>query len=123
MGRRDGLVIAVFVTPHGFGHASRISAVINATLQISSVTQILLFGRTPSWFWSNNFPPGINYTCFTETTDVGLIQKSPFEHDLKKTIAQLHTFFEKEDSHVNRIADQLKQLGVISFCQTYPPWV
>ena len=112
MGRRNGLVIAVFVTPHGFGHASRISAVLNAILQITSVTRILLFGKTPSWFWNNNFPPGTNYNCFTETTDVGLIQKSPFEHDLKKTIAQLHTFFENEDSHVNHIADQLKQLGV-----------
>ena len=107
-----GLIVAVFVTPHGFGHASRISAVLNAILKSTSVTQILLFGKTPSWFWENNFPVKTNYVCFTETTDVGLIQKSPFKHDLKKTITHLHTFFENENSRVNHIVDQLYQHGV-----------
>ena len=85
MTHEHGLIVAVFVTPHGFGHASRISAILNAILQSTFVNQIFLFGKTPRWFWENNFPIKTNYVCFTETTDVGLIQKSPFEHDLKKT--------------------------------------
>ena len=112
MSRENGLIVAVFVTPHGFGHASRISAVLNAILQNTTVTQILLFGKTPHWFWKNNFPAKTNYVCFTETTDVGLIQKSPFEHDLKKTITKLKSFFENEESCVNNIVDQLYQHGV-----------
>ena len=98
MSRENGLIVAVFVTPHGFGHASRISAVLNVILRSTSVTQILLFGKTPRWFWENNFPAKTNYACFTETTDVGLIQKSPFEQDLKTWINLLPAQSQEEIS-------------------------
>ena len=50
MTHEHGLIVAVFVTPHGFGHASRISAILNAILQSTFVNQIFLFGKTPRWF-------------------------------------------------------------------------
>ena len=110
--KKNGLVIAVFVTSHGFGHASRTSAVLNALLESTKVAQILLFGKTPKWFWRNNFPQHTNYTCFTETTDVGLIQASPFEHDIVKTLSRLQDFFKNQCSLVNKIVEEINHTEI-----------
>ena len=76
--------IAYFITPHGFGHAARASAVMEAVNKIDPSVSFDIFTTVPRWFFENSLSGRFTYNEFT--TDVGLIQKTPFLHDLEQTI-------------------------------------
>ena len=82
--------IAFFISSHGFGHAARACAVMQKLWNALEVN-IFIFTTTPEWFFRNslNFP----FIYIYEKTDVGLIQSSPFEEDLDKTIIALNQFY------------------------------
>jgi len=83
------LRIACFVSSHGFGHATRMSAVISQLSKKTKSIEVLIFGQTPSWFWSANLPPNCIFRVIEEVTDVGLVQQSPFNHSLVDTYIQI----------------------------------
>ena len=41
----------------------------------------MIFSTLPNWFWKQNLS-GTDYQCILAETDIGLIQKSPFSHDI-----------------------------------------
>ena len=41
----------------------------------------MIFSTLPSWFWEENLSR-TDYQCIQAVTDIGLIQKSPFSHDI-----------------------------------------
>ena len=84
------LRIGVFITSHGFGHATRTCAVLNEITQRSNCS-IDIFSTLPPWFLQQNILCK-NFEAHYLKTDVGLVQKSPFVHDLQETIQQLKDF-------------------------------
>ncbi len=108
-GKPDGLVLAVFVTPHGFGHATRVSAVLNSLSKKIRVSKIIFVGKTPAWFWQGTLPPELNFLCLDENTDIGLVQSTPFAHNLTKTKQKLEEFFNQEKDRVNLLCKQLRK--------------
>ena len=90
--RHSPLNVACFATSHGFGHATRAVAVLRALAQNEPGLTVRVFSTLPDWFWSENLSPEVPYQTHELETDVGLVQKSPFEHDLDQTIARLELF-------------------------------
>jgi hypothetical protein len=56
-----------------------------------------VFSTLPDWFWTENLSPDVPYHAHQLETDVGLVQKSPFEHDLDQTITRLERFLVFDD--------------------------
>lgn len=90
--RHRPLNVACFVTSHGFGHATRVVAVLRALAQKDPGLTVQLFSTLPNWFWTENLCPDVAFYSHQLETDVGLVQKSPFEHDLGQTIVRLERF-------------------------------
>ncbi|MEK9634172.1 MAG: hypothetical protein VW622_10065 [Opitutae bacterium] len=90
--RHRPLNLACFATSHGFGHATRAVAVLRALAQNEPGLTVRVFSTLPDWFWTENLSPDVTFHAHRLETDVGLVQKSPFEHDLDQTITRLESF-------------------------------
>jgi hypothetical protein len=101
------LRFACFVSSHGFGHATRVVAVIHKLAKHFNHLEILLVGQTPQWFWESNRLPNCKFSYLGCFTDVGLIQEGPFEHDLKKTYQALIQFLDFSDLTINPIIESV----------------
>ncbi|MFA5836350.1 MAG: hypothetical protein WC837_05285 [Bellilinea sp.] len=76
-----------FITAHGFGHAARASAVMQALQARLPNVHFDLFTQVPEWFFRDSVSAGFTYHNFA--SDVGLVQTSPFSEDLPATLAKL----------------------------------
>ncbi len=94
--------IGYFVSPHGLGHASRATAVIHALHLLDPSIEFSIYGLTPSWFWKLNLPSTCKYKEYESITDVGLIQKGPFEHDLRRTNEELRNLLDFSANHFSQ---------------------
>jgi hypothetical protein len=101
--------LAYFVSPHGFGHAARASAVMEALRQRRPQIHFELFTAVPEWFFSESLP-----TCFTYhriESDVGLVQTSSLEEDLEATVEKLRVSPLRDPAAVDALTRQLEELA------------
>ncbi|MEQ8329281.1 MAG: hypothetical protein RH859_02335 [Longimicrobiales bacterium] len=94
--------IAVFVSPHGFGHAARAAAVMQA-LRARHGTRFQLFGSTPAWFFDESVPD--TFDRHEVETDVGFRQRSSLDVDLHATVQALEAFLPFDDALLDRLTD------------------
>ena len=99
--------IAYFITPHGFGHAARASAIMDAVNDILPSVSFDIFTRVPEWFFEDSL--SVDFEYHEILTDIGLVQKTPFLHDLKETIETLDQFIPFNPALISNTADLLKQ--------------
>ena len=104
------LRIACFVSSHGFGHASRIAAIITQIYRKDNRAEIMIFSQVPSWFWPANLPRNCRIKVINEKTDVGLVQKDPFHHSLEDSYVQVEKFLSFSDSRIKRSTTLLRSL-------------
>ncbi|BAJ63537.1 glycosyltransferase family protein [Anaerolinea thermophila] len=83
--------IAYFITPHGFGHAARATAVMLACLQKCQDLWFEVYTTVPQWFFEDSRL--INYTIHPLACDVGMVQKNSMEEDIPATIKALQYFY------------------------------
>ena len=79
--------LAYFVTPHGYGHAARASAIMASLTEINPDIHFELFTQVPEWFFAASRAG--SYTYHDYISDVGLAQKTPLTEDLDLTIERL----------------------------------
>ncbi|MFH1488039.1 MAG: hypothetical protein ABII06_03975, partial [Pseudomonadota bacterium] len=98
--------IAFFITPHGFGHAARAAAVMEALHGADPSLNFEIFTKVPGWFFEKSLSG--NFRIHDLLTDVGLVQESPLESDLSGTLERLDRFlpFDLED-----IKDLAREVG------------
>ncbi len=101
--------VAYFISSHGFGHAARSSAVIRKLLEVGHA--VFLYTTTPEWFFKNSLPEG-RYVYTEWQTDVGLIQKNPFEEDIPKTIQALQQTFPPQPHNFQGLITTLKKQAI-----------
>ena len=92
------------ITPHGFGHAARAAAVIEALSRRLPLNCTLLT-TVPEWFFS-----GCGAVCLTwheMRTDVGLIQKNSLEEDMAATRVALDSLYPFDFALIERACDLL----------------
>jgi hypothetical protein len=101
--------VACFATSHGFGHATRAVAVLRALAKNAPGLTVNSFSTLPDWFWTENLSPDIPHHAHQLETDVGLVQKSPFEHDLDQTITRLERFLAFDEPALEDVRKILRE--------------
>jgi UDP:flavonoid glycosyltransferase YjiC (YdhE family) len=87
MATQTNTSIAVFITPHGLGHAARAAAVIEAIHARVPHTRFDLYTSVPPWFFEKSLSAPFVY--HEQTVDIGLVQKSPLIADHARTRREL----------------------------------
>lgn len=100
--------IAFFITPHGFGHASRSAAVMGALREVMPGIRFELFTTSPRWIFSDSLCDPYGY--HSVVTDVGMFQLSPLQEDISETCAQLNRWLPFEPSMVADLSQRLLKL-------------
>lgn len=85
------LRVAAFVSPHGFGHAARSAAVLEALGALLPDLELDLRTTVPEWFFRESLTIPFRYRPFAG--DVGMVQKSPVEEDLAATVDALERWW------------------------------
>jgi len=101
--------IVFFISEHGFGHASRATSIINKLLRNKNI-RILIFSNIPKWFFDKSIIG--NFKLFNFRTDIGLVQKNPFEEDLEKTLENLEQFYFFQDQRLELFCEKLQAENV-----------
>jgi UDP:flavonoid glycosyltransferase YjiC (YdhE family) len=111
--------IAYFVSPHGFGHAARAAAVMQAISEIDASVEFEIFTTVPSWFFQDSMSASFN--CHALLTDIGLVQKTAFQADLNKTIGSLNGFLPFPASLISEITATITTLNcILIICDISP---
>ena len=101
--------VAYFISPHGFGHAARAAAVMEALYKIEASIRFEIFTKVPALFFEDSLEaPHIYHSVLT---DIGLAQKTSLNVDLDETLRNLDRFYPLKPSRINRMAQQLKALN------------
>jgi hypothetical protein len=101
--------IAYFISPHGFGHATRASAIMAALGQLRPTTRFDIFTRVPRWLFEQSLGEPFGY--HEVLTDVGLAQQDSLHEDIAETVRRLDALLPFRDAFVNDLAGQVKRLG------------
>ena len=80
------LELACFISPHGFGHATRTIALLQALQHRLPGLKANLFTTVPPPLFQSS---GIDYSYHPMSTDVGLVQRDAFTEDRRQTQAKL----------------------------------
>lgn len=108
-GNAEFIHIACFISPHGFGHAARASAVMLALEQLISHITFTIYTRVPSWFFSESHLTNFQYQ--DTLSDIGLVQPNALDEDLPATADSLSKFLPFDSTLVNDLADQIRRDG------------
>ena len=100
--------IAFFISPHGFGHAARAASVMEALAEIEPSLQFDIFTTVPEWFFANSDSFSFHYHRLE--TDIGLVQKTPFQEDLPATVQKLKKFLPFNPAQIAAVSEKIKQL-------------
>ncbi|MCD6384592.1 hypothetical protein J7M23_02340 [Candidatus Sumerlaeota bacterium] len=101
--------IAFFISPHGYGHSARASAVMEALHSISPSIRVEIFTTVPEWFFQESLSRDFGYHSLL--TDIGLVQTTPLVEDLPATVERLNEFLPFQSSELRRIARTINELG------------
>jgi len=79
--------VAAFVTPHGYGHAARLSAVLAELASRLPSLELQVWTTVDRSFLEEALPPG--FELVAAPVDVGVVQRSPFDEDPGATLGAL----------------------------------
>ncbi len=100
--------IAFFITPHGYGHAARACAVMNAIRERLPGVCFEIFTRVPRWFFDMSLRSEYHY--HEVLTDLGMVQNTSMEENLTETIRQLEKLLPYPPALVQDLARQVRAL-------------
>jgi UDP:flavonoid glycosyltransferase YjiC (YdhE family) len=101
--------LAYFISPHGFGHATRAAAIMGAIQTLGPDVQFDIFTLAPEWLFQVSLKRPFTYHSLM--SDIGLVQKSPLDEDLPTTLLRLSAFLPFDKELVKRLAEQIVHLG------------
>lgn len=104
----QGPQVAVFASPHGFGHAARASAVMEA-LHRRTGAHFELYTTSPRWFFDESVRA--LYRRHEVVTDVGLFQKSALAYDLERTVDAIRALVPFDSDLVTGLALEVRRAG------------
>ncbi|HPC84154.1 MAG TPA: hypothetical protein P5234_12150 [Thermoanaerobaculaceae bacterium] len=105
----NSVKLAVFVSPHGFGHAARACAVMEAVRDQQPGAHFEIFTLVPRWFFSDSLGGGFRHHPLR--TDVGLVQRTTLHEDPAATAEALERFVPFDPAAVRLLADLVVATG------------
>ncbi len=93
--------LAAFISPHGFGHASRASAVLGEVHRRTGAT-FELFTTVPPWFFNEAIAGVFRY--HEVEVDVGFRQRSALVVDRRATVEALDSFLPFDRDRIDELA-------------------
>lgn len=109
-GPKTMIEIACFITPHGFGHATRMIAILEALQSRIPDLRPHLFTTVPESVFAETLT---NFSHHPLQCDIGLVQKDGFTADLEKTIIRLQEFLPFQDSLVKDLARRIQGCSLV----------
>lgn len=100
--------IAAFVSPHGFGHAARSSAVMLEAARAGGAA-FDIFTTAPKWFFEESL--GDRFAYHEEVVDVGFRQRSALHANVPATVEALRNLLPFDADRVRHIAERVKAAG------------
>jgi UDP:flavonoid glycosyltransferase YjiC (YdhE family) len=111
--------LAYFISPHGYGHAARASAVMQAVSEMVAEVHFDIFTTVPSWFFQDSL--SVSFTYHKLLTDIGLVQRTAFRADLNETLRKLTEFLPFPLPLIEAIAATIGKLNcVLVICDISP---
>jgi L-arabinokinase len=111
--------IAAYVTGHGFGHATRVAAVVGALVERVRDLQITFVSTAPEWLFRLNLAAPFSYR--PRALDVGVVQEDSIRLDGKATLERYARFLDDQAGLVEEEAGFLRQAGVDLLVADIPP--
>lgn len=100
--------LAYLISPHGFGHAARACAVMNALYARDATLRFEIFTRVPRWFFAQSLHAPFTYhACLT---DIGLAQDNALNENLPQTLKRLREFFPFDPPLIATLSAQVTRL-------------
>ena len=94
--------IAYFISPHGFGHAARATAIMAALQHLDPEICFEIYTLIPEWFFAESLSGCYHY--YALKTDIGLVQNSPLSEDVEGTLDALDQFLPFSKDLIEQIA-------------------
>jgi len=101
--------IAYFVSSHGYGHATRSSAIISAIQHHNPHIRFEIFTKIPHWLFAESITQPFGYHEIL--TDIGIAQQDSLTEDLSETYHRLSQFMPFKPSLLQSLAQQLATLN------------
>ena len=108
--------IGCCITPHGFGHAARMAAILAAIGRRLDIEPVICT-TVPRWFFADSL--SMPFSWHEEATDVGLVQKDSLVEDLPATLQALDRFYPLSEKRIQRTAAIFKDCSCI-LCDIAP---
>ncbi len=101
--------IAAFVTGHGYGHAARACAVLDAVGRRLPGLRAEVFTDAPRWFFEASLDVPVRVHAVRG--DVGLVQRNALDADLDATVSALDALLPLDDALVASCAESVVHTG------------
>jgi len=113
------VVIAFYISGHGFGHASRDIEIINALVARMPGVDVFLRTSVPRWLLDRTIKT--RFSLDAEPCDTGVVQIDSLRLDALETIARAREFYATLDARAEREAARLRERGVRLVIADVPP--
>ena len=95
--------IAFFISSHGLGHAARAAGIMNALHELAPKLHFEIFTAVPEWFFKDSLTGP--FSIHSVLTDIGLVQKNPFNEDIARSLKHLDSFFPFKSNRLEPVLD------------------
>ena len=101
--------MAYFISPHGFGHAARASAIMSAIQERNPGIRFEIFTTVPRWFFKESLTGA--FFQHDLLTDVGLVQEGPLHANLTETVKRLDQWLPFAPKALELLAEKVNRLA------------
>ncbi len=92
-------VVVAYISGHGFGHATRAAAVLDALLDRLPGWEAVIKTTAPAWlFWSL----GPRHTIIAAEVDAAPVHENPFTLDLEATLRRMATWLHRQEDWIRQ---------------------
>jgi UDP:flavonoid glycosyltransferase YjiC (YdhE family) len=111
--------VAAYITGHGFGHATRMAAILGALVGRVPGLRLSLISTAPEWVFRLNLAAPFDFR--SRALDVGVIQEDAIRLDAQATLAAYTRLLETQAAVVEEEAALLRRLRVDLVVADIPP--